>query len=301
MKKLYSAILLAALLALSAVCALAGGEEEPIAEGADGKTAVVYNFLAALTDTDTEAYTVKRNADGSVTVTLKADATEDTPILLATYTDAKIDLSKPSFFAADFKAATGETDFRLHYTRTDKTADLYFTGAKKANDYTKHETDSSIVWDLSAYISGDKRFENNIHEFLDLALTVGSTGDSITFNTLAIVNDADAMRVGIPLVAPATEESSDSSTETSAESSAASSEENSADASSEESSDVTSSDAPSSVTSSTPDTTSATSSTGPASGSTSSQVPTGDTGVILYVVLALLGTIGAIAVVRVRQ
>lgn len=290
MKKIYVALLLVALLALSAVCALAGGEPEPIAEGPSGETAVVYNFLAALTDTDTEAYTVKTNADGSVTVTLKTDASEDTPILLATYTDAKIDLSKPSFFAADFKTESGDTDFRLHYTRTDKTADLYFTGAKKASDYTKHETDTSIVWDLSAYISGDKRFENNIHEFMDLALTAGSTGDSITFNTLAIVNDADAMTVGTPLVAPTTEESPDSPAESSGESSDESSEESSA-ASSEETSAASSESG----------TSSAVSSTDSASVSTPSRVPAGDTGVILYVVLALLGTAGAIAVVRVRQ
>lgn len=265
MKKIFSALLVAVLLTFTVACAIAVQAEE---SGDD--SVVLYNFLAALTNGDAENYTVKTNQNGSVTVTLKKDASEDEPILLATYTDAKIDLSKPAFFAADYESASADMDFCLHYTRTDKTADLYFTGAKKANEHTKHETDKSIVWDLTTYISGDKRFENNLHEFKDLAITAGKSGDAITFNTLAIISDADAMTVGTPLVGPAADTPSDSS--------------------STETSSVTSSVSSASSVSSTS-----------SAGSTSGQVPAGDTGMIIYVVLALLGAAGAVAVVRVRQ
>lgn len=273
MKKICSALLIAALLALTLICAMAVQAEES-GDAAGEDSVVLYNFLAALTNGDAEDYTVKTNENGSVTVTLKKDASEDEPVLLATYTDAQIDLSKPAFFAADFETESTDVDFRLHYTRTDKVADLYFTGAKKANEHTKHETDKSIVWDLTTYISGEKRFENNLHEFKDLAITAGKSGDAITFNTLAIISDADAMTVGTPLVAPDVDDTSSVS-------------------SAPESSDVTSS------VSSEPSTSSVSSAS--SASSETSQVPAGDTGVIIYVVLALLGAFGAVAVVRARQ
>lgn len=290
MKKSFSALLAVALIALAAVCAFAVQAEESGDSAAgtdDGETAVVYNFLAALADTDGSYYTVKNNADGSVTVTLKQEATEEEPIMLATYSDAKIDLSNPAFFAADFVTEAADVDFRLNYTRKDYEgtekngiANLYFTGAKKAADYTKSSTDTSIVWDFASYVSGAKRYEDNQHEFKSLAVTAAKAGDVITFNTLAIVNDENAMTVGTPLVGV-----SGGTDETSSE------EPSSEETTSETTSDEPSSEEPSSEESSTSSTEST--SSGP--------VTAGDVGVILYVVLAVLAAAGAIAMVRMKQ
>lgn len=283
MRKTLSAILIVAL-ALAAVCAFAVQAEEA---GTEDGSAVVYNFLAALTDTDGSYYTVKNNENGSVTVTLKQEATEEGPIILATYSDAKVDLSTPTFFAADFETENKEMDFRLNYTRKDYEgtekngiANLYFTGAKKANEYTKSSTDTSIVWDFAAYVSGAKRYEDNMHEFKNLAITAGKAGDSITFNTLAIVNDENAMTVGTPLVPRANEDDTTTSDDTTTE---------------ETTSEVTSSEE------TTSEMTSSAESTSSASSTSSGPVPAGDAGVILYVVLAVLAAAGAIAMVRMRQ
>ncbi|MCH5183088.1 MAG: hypothetical protein J1E00_02840 [Oscillospiraceae bacterium] len=288
MKKSFSALLAVALLAFAALCAFAVQAEESgdSAAGTDGEeTAVVYNFLAALTDTDGSYYTVKNNDDGSVTVTLKQEATEEAPIMLATYSDAKIDLSNPAFFAADFVTESADVDFRLNYTRKDYEgtekngiANLYFTGAKKAAEYTKSSTDTSIVWDFASYVSGAKRYEDNQHEFKNLAITAAKAGDVITFNTLAIVSDENAMTVGTPLVGAS------GTGETSSE------EPSSEEPSSEETTSEASSEEPSSEESSV---SSENTSSGP--------VTAGDAGVILYVVLAVLAAAGAIAMVRMKQ
>lgn len=298
MRKILSAILILAL-ALTAVCAMAAQAEEADGE-TDSNTAVVYNFLAELADTDGSYYTVKNNEDGSVTVTLKQEATQEEAIILATYADAKVDLSQPTFFAADFKTENPDIDFRLHYTRKDYEdtekngiADLYFTGMKKAADYTKSSTDASIVWDFAAYVSGAKRYEDNIHEIKNLAITTGNAGDVITFNTLAIVNDENAMTVGTPLVGAAGGADDESSDETTSD---------------ETSSDETTSDETTSDETSPEDSTSepsapseAESSASSVSSESSGPVPAGDVGVVLYVILALLAAVGAIAVVRIRQ
>lgn len=287
MRKSLSALLIAALLALAAVCALAVQAEET--GDPAGDTAVVYNFLAELADTDGSYYTVKNNENGSVTVTLKQEATQEAPIILATYANAKIDLSKPTYFAADFETENTDMDFRLHYTRKDYEgtakngiADLYFTGAKGATDYTKSSTDTSIVWDFAAYVSGAKRYDDNMHEFKNLALTTGNAGDSITFNTLAIVNDENAMTVGTPLVGGAGDDTTTS-------------DETTPDGTSSDLS--TSSESTTSSVSSEPSVSSESS----ASSTSSGPVAAGDAGVIIYIVLALLAAIGAIAVVRIRQ
>lgn len=291
MKKALSAILLVALLALTAMCASAVQAEESGSDDTAGESAVLYNFLAALADTDGSYYTVKNNENGSVTVTLKQEATEEGPIMLATYSDAKVDLSKPTFFAADFETASGDMDFRINYTRKDYEgtekngiANLYFTGAKKATEYTKSATDSSIVWDFAAYVSGAKRYEDNMHEFKNLAITAGHAGDAITFNTLAMVSDENAMTVGTPLVGGATD---GDDTTTSEETTT---------------SDETTTEETSSVSSESESTTSSVSSESSATSSTSSgPVTAGDAGVILYVVLAVLAAAGAIAMVRLRN
>lgn len=318
MRKTLSAILIAALLAFTAICTLAVQAEEPAyevggePEQTTGTSAVVYNFLAALTDTDGSYYTIENQRNGAVTVTLKQEATQESPIILATYSDAKLDLSGPIFVAADFVTENPDMDFRLHYTRkdyedTDKNgiADLYFTGMKKAADYTKTSTDSSIVWDFSAYVSGAKRYEDNIHDVKDLAITAGSAGDVITFNTLAMVSDANAMSVGSPLVGGAGDgdvtSKETSSDETSSE--ATSSEETSSvGTSSDETSSVeTSSDDPSSTEPTSEGTSSANSASSAAESTSSGPVAAGDAGVILFVVLAVLAAAGAITMVRLRQ
>ena len=292
MKKSLSAILIASLLALTVICAFAVQAEEAGNGSESGSSAVVYNFLAALTNTDGSYYTVKNNENGSVTVTLKQEATEEEPIMLATYSDAKVDLTKPTFFAADFETANSNMDFRINYTRKDYEgtekngiANLYFTGAKKASEYTKASTDTSIVWDFAAYVSGAKRYDDNMHEFKNLAITAGNAGDSITFNTLAMVNDENAMTVGTPLVGTAggTGDTTTSDETTSEETS--SEETTSEETTSEETSSADSTSSESSVTEST--------SSGP--------VTAGDAGVIIYVVLAVLAAAGAIAMVRMRQ
>ena len=284
MKKTISALLIAALLAFAAVCALAVQAEEATDGDPADDSAVLYNFLAALTDTDGSYYTVKNNENGSVTVTLKQEATEEGPIMLATYSEAKVDLSGPVFFAADFETEA-DMDFRINYTRKDYEgtekqgiANLYFTGAKKASDYTKSSTDKSIVWDFAAYVSGAKRYEDNIHEFKSLAITAGKAGDVITFNTLAMVSDENAMTVGTPLVAP--EAGGDDTT----------------------TSDDTTTEETTTEETTSSESTSSESSTSSVTESTSSvPVPAGDAGVVLFVVLAVLAAAGAIAMVRMRE
>lgn len=298
MKKTISAILIAVLLAFAAVCALAVQAEETgdsVDDPAD-TSAILYNFLSALTDTDGSYYTVKNNKDGSVTVTLKQEASEDGPIMLATYSDAKVDLSGPVFFAADFVTESADMDFRLNYTRKDYEgtekngiANLYFTGAKKAADYTKSSTDTSIVWDFAAYVSGAKRYEDNLHEFKSLAITAGKAGDAITFNTLAMVSDENAMTVGTPLVGGAGD-GDDTSDETTPDGTS----------SDVTSSDETTPDATSSVSSS-ESTSSAGSASSAAESTSSGPVAAGDAGVVLYVVLAVLAAAGAVIMVRSRE
>ena len=295
MRKTISALLIVVLLAFAAVCALAVQAEDAgdsVDDPADASP-ILYNFLAALTDTDGSYYTVKNNGNGSVTVTLKQEATEDGPIMLATYSDAKVDLSGPVFFAADFVTESADMDFRINYTRKDYEgtekngiANLYFTGAKKASDYTKSSTDTSIVWDFASYVSGAKRYEDNLHEFKSLAITAGKAGDAITFNTLAMVNDENAMTVGTPLVGGA-EDGDNTSDETTPD---------------ETSSDVTTSDETTPEATSSESSTSSVSSTSSATESTSSgPVAAGDAGVALYVVLAVLAAVGAVTVVRLRE
>ncbi len=319
MKKLISILLLLAVLSLGAVCAMAA-DSTPVS--GEPSSVVIVDFLAALQDTDNESVTVKRNENGSVTVTLKKEASEQAPVHLADYTAAQVDLSKPTFVAVDFESENKAADFRIHYTRKDKdpNADLFFTGMKSSSSYTKRSTDTSIVWDLSAYVTGEKRFENNVHEFKDLDITAAKSGDTITFNTLAIVSDENAMVVGTPLVKASAEDSStssDSTDSTSADSTSADS--TSADSTSTDSTGSTgsaSTDSTGSTGSASTDSTGSTGSMSSPTGSTSGtgstgstsstsstssgRVPAGDTGIIVFVVLALLSAAGTIAVLRVR-
>ncbi len=331
MKKFISVLLAAVLLSLGAVCAMAA-DSKPVS--GEPSSVVIVDFLASLQDTDNESVTVKRNENGSVTLTFKKDASEDTPIHLADYTGAQVDLSKPTFVAADFVSENKDVDFRIHYTRKDKdggNADLFFTGMKKNASYTKRSTDTSIVWDLPAYVTGDKRFENNVHEFKDLDITAAKTGDVVTLNTLALVSDENAMVVGTPLVKPSTgSTSSDSSSAGSTDSSStdsSSTDSSSTDSSSTDSSSTDSTGSTGSTDSSSTDSTGSTGSTGStdstgSTGSTSSTgstgstgsasstgstgstssggVQAGDTGLLVFAVLAILGAVGAAVTLRIR-
>ena len=317
MRKTLSALLIAALLALTAVCALAvQAEEDAIETGGEPEPAVIYNFLTELTDTDTEQYTLKTNSNGSVTITLKQNASQAAPItIMEEFTNNEFDASKQVYLAADIVCNNQEIDFRLHYTRNDKLADQFWTGMRTdANaKWTASKTDTSVVWNVTKYLTDNSKLNpDNKHKYTDLMITDGKNGDVLTFNTLALISEPTALVPGTPLVGGAEDNSTTTSDETTSDETASD-----VTTSDETASDVTTSDettpaetsseasvssesSESSVSSESP--TSSVSSTSSATGSTSSgPVPTGDAGVILYVVFAVLAAFGAIAMVRLRQ
>ena len=77
MKKLITVLLAAALLSFGAICAMAA-DSKPVS--GEPSSVVIVDFLASLQDTDNESVTVKRNENGSVTLTFKKEATEGEPI-----------------------------------------------------------------------------------------------------------------------------------------------------------------------------------------------------------------------------
>lgn len=270
MRKTLSAILIAALLALTVVCALAVQAEDADTDD----SAVVYNFLAALTEADGSYYTLKTNNDGSVTLTLKQAASQDAPIvIMESFTDNEFDASTQVYLAADIVCDNPEIDFRLHYTRNDKLADQYWTGMREdTNSAYATKTDTSVIWNVTKYLTDNGKLNaDNKHKYTDLMITDCKEGDVITFNTLALISDPEALVPGTPLVGGAAEENTTTSDETSPE-----------------------------ETTSEPSTSSE-SSTSSASSVSSAPVTAGDTGVILYVVLAVLAAIGAIAMVKLRH
>lgn len=271
MKKLLSALLIATLLIASVACVFAVAEEE------EGDTnPVVYNFLAALEDADTEDYTIVNNADGSVSITFKK-AASDTK--LADFTDATIDLNNQLYVAIDFVTEGADVDFYFNYTRADKdpaVAQLYWSGANGVTASVVSSTATSLVWDLNSYITGAKLFENKQHALKDFSFTIAAEGQTVIFNTLAIVNDKDAMTVGTPLV-PKASEGDDTTTE------------GGDDTTTEGGDDTTTEGGDDTTTEGGDDTT------------TSSDAPkTGDTGIIVFAVLAVLAIAGSAVVVRAR-
>lgn len=327
MRKTLFAILIAALLAVTAVCALAvQAEEDAVETGGEPEPAVIYNFLGQLTDTDTEQYTLKTNSNGSVTVTLKQAASQGAPItIMEEFTNNEFDASRQVYLAADIVCENPEIDFRLHYTRVDKLADQFWTGMRTdANSaWATSKTDTSVVWNVTKYLTDNSKLNaDNKHKYTDLMITDGKEGDVLTFNTLALISEPTALVPGTPLVGGAQDNSTTTSDETTSDvttSDETTSDETASDVttSDETTSDVTTSDettpaetsSESSVSSestassvSSESSTSSVSSTSSATGSTSSgPVTAGDAGVILYVVLAVLAAAGAIAMVRLRQ
>lgn len=285
MKKLLSALLVAALLVASVACMFAVSAEED---------AVVYNYLAEMKDADTDTYTVKANEDGSVTVTFKADLTSTATLMLTASTDWTFDATKQYYFVADVENTEG-VNFVMHYTRADKAADgkvadLFWSSMNNETDYGTYialKKDSAAAWDITKYLGSAEKYQFNdhIHAFTTLEITDAKAGEAITFNTLALVTDTKAVTPGTPLVKPA------AGTETSSEEPATSSEEPAT--SSEE--PAASSEAPA-ASSEAP----AASSTAPATSSTSKPT-TGDAGMIVFAVLAVVAVAGAVAAVRVRH
>ena len=302
MKKTFSALLIAALLAFTAVCAFAAqAEEDAIETGGEPESAVIYNFLGQLTDTDTEEYTLKTNSNGSVTITLKQSASQAAPItIMEEFTNNEFDASRQVYLAADIICENQEIDFRLHYTRVDKLADQFWTGMRTdANSaWVASKTDNSVVWNVTKYLTDNSKLNaDNKHKYTDLMITDGKEGDVLTFNTLALISEPGALVPGTPLVGAMEENSTTTSDETTSDETT-SDETTPAETSSESS--VSSESSTSSVSSES--STSSVSSTSSATGSTSSgPVAAGDAGVIIYIVLAVLAAAGAIAVVRLRQ
>ena len=206
MKKLLSALLIATLLIASVACVFAAAEE--------GDT-VVFNFLDAIEEADTEDATIAF-VDGAVVITLKRAVTAEAPLFLVdAYDNVVIDLAEQTYLAVDFITTGTEADFRAHYTRNNngevQTADNYFSGAKANTDNVKSSGDTYVVWDITAY-TASRRLETG-HAFLDFAIMNAAEGDVITINTYALVNDADAMVVGTPLAPKATAGGDDGNTD----------------------------------------------------------------------------------------
>ena len=283
MKKLLSALLIATMLIASVTCALAVSAEET--------SPVIYNLLSEIKAADTADVTVVVNDNGTVTVTPKRDIDANTPATIVTaFEGGKFDATKQTYLAVDIACEITDIDFRLHYTRKDKLADQFWTGMRTDGNaaYAAAKTETSVVWNVTKYLTdNDKLNADNMHQYTDLVITVGKKDKPITFNTLALISDASALKPGEPLVKPAatedpTESTTTETTTTEATSSEASSSETTTTAES-------SSEAPASSSSEAP-------------ASSSSTAPgTGDTGMIVFAVLAVLAVVGGVAVVRVRH
>lgn len=274
MKKLLSALLIATLLVASVACIFAVAEE-----GDTATDPVVYNFLAAMEDTDNDSYKVVNNADGSVSVTSKDGAA----ITLVEAFDDVLDLNNQLYIAIDLKVeGEGEFNFKFEYTRADKdpaTAQLYWDSMRNVEASIVSKTDNSVVWDLNAYITGAKLFENKQHSFKQLVFETIAAGQTVTFNTLAIVSDPKAMTEGTPLVAPkaddtTTEETTEETTEDNTTEDATTEDNTTEDATTEEPT--------------------------PSASSSSDAPDTGDNGMIVLAVLAVVALAGGFVVVRAR-
>lgn len=341
MRKLLCAMLVLALLAVP-VLALSVSAESIVDEDI-----IISDLIPVSVDGNFEATDceVKINDDGSMTITVTGAA----PVLniklaegTTLYTGSAVNVSEDAFVAVDF-GTTGSIQFThmiLHYTRKDKAdagtfADLYLNSMCDANyvQYRKQisnpgyvagsalSNDSNYysVWDWGTYVNVDgKAFEDKMHQFVDMVINLtGSTvGSTVTFYTIAVVNDAE-VELGTVRPDPVVSDDpsddpdpSDDTSETSEETSETSDDESSADESSDESTPAESSDtssATSSATSSTAtsgDATSNTSSTGTSSATSagsssaaeSSEGESGGlgTGAIVGIIAAIVVVIGAV-------
>ena len=282
MKKLLSALLIATLLIASVACVFAIADE---AEGDTATDPVLVDILGQIKAADTEDATVVVNADGTVTVTAKRAASQAEPIVLIEALDGTtFDATKAAYLVISFET-TGDvanTDFRAHYTRKDKAAagtvaDSFFSGAKGDTANVKESGDGLVIWDIATYLNVEAKLIPEGHEFKDLHLVNAAEGDEITIKAYAITSTP-----AVPAAkAPATSEGSTSSEDeaTSSEDEATSSEDN--------------------ATSSEESVASSTETSAPAA--SSSEAPTtGDNGLIVFAVLAVVALAGGIVVVRAR-
>ncbi len=293
MKKLLSALLVATLLIASAACVLAVSAEET------GST-VIYNLLSEVKAADTADYTLVVNDNGSVTITLKREATADSAITIAeNFSGGKFDATKQTYLAADIVCDNSAIDFRLHYTRKDKLADQFWSGMRRDDNAAyATKTDTSVVWDVTKYLTSDpnKLNDDHMHQYTDLMIMAGKKDDVLTINTLALISDASALVPGTPLVKP--DANGNTSSEETSSTGTSSTETSSAGTSSTETpSTGTSSTGTSSTGTNTP---AASSSQAPAA-SSSSAPGTGDAGLIVFAVLAVLAVVGGVVVVRARH
>lgn len=278
MKKLLSALLIATLLIASVACVLAVAEE-------DGNTnPIVFNFLSEVKNADTEDATVVVNEDGSVTITVKNDIVDKTNpvVLVESYENGTVDFTSGVYLVVSFETTGSETDFLAHYTRSDKTADNYFTGAVANADNVVSSTSTSVIWNITAYL-GDRALANGA--YLDFALVNAKAGDVITIHTYAVSTE------------PAFPTPDDDDTTTDGGDDTTSTEDDTTtdggDDTTSTEDDTTTSEAP------------AASSEAPAASSeapaASSDAPiTGDTGMIVFAVLAVVALAGGFIVVRAR-
>lgn len=290
MKKLLSALLIATMLIASVTCMFAVSAEET--------SPVIYNLLGEIKAADTADVTVVVNDNGTVTITPKRDIDANTPATIVTaFEGGKFDATKQTYLAVDIACEITDIDFRLHYTRKDKVADQFWTGMReeKNKDYAAAKTDTSVVWDITKYLTSDaaKLNDDHMHQYTDLVITVGKKDKPITFNTLALISDASALKPGEPLVKPDTPATSEPATSEPATSEPATSE--------PATSEPATSEPAASEASSTETTTPAASSSEAPASSSSTAPGTGDTGLIVFAVLAVLAVVGGVAVVRVRH
>ncbi len=288
MKKLLSALLIATMLIASVTCALAVSAEET--SPATQNYEVITDVLSKIQPTETADFKVEK-VDGGVKVTFKNDvamykkgeeeSNAANPLgKVCDLADVVVDVSETAYIQMAFTTDSTLSDTNgviLHYTRKDKGdkyADLFFTSLLSGDQSIYASEDKKeAVWDLGAYISGDanKVFEDKKHAIKEFVI-YGAKDTSFTITKLAIVKPAT-------VVEPSDSTSSDAST----------------------------SEASSTETSSTETTTSAESTSAPASSSSapassSSSAPgTGDTGMIVFAVLAVLAAVGGVAVVRARH
>lgn len=261
MKKLLSALLIATLLIASVACIFAAAE----GEGDTATNPVVFNFLSEVKAADTEDATVVVNEDGSVTITVKNDIVDKTNplVLVESYKNGSVDFTAGVYLVVSFETTGTGNDFLAHYTRSDKTADNYFTGAVGDTANVVSSTNTSVVWNITGYL-GDRALADGA--YLDFALVSAKAGDVITIHTYAVSTDPTILDSG-----------DDDSTTSSEDGSTTSSEDDS--------------------TSSVED---ATTTSAPVASSSSDSPSTGDNGMIVFAVLAVVALAGGFAVVRAR-
>lgn len=313
MKKLLSALLIATMLIASVTCALAVSAEEA-GTTTETDSNVLVNFMPAAGEG--EGYTITANADGSVTIKLTAAATTAVNIKLPMPEGTTFDNDTNAIVVMEYKEGEGAKIDKMNSGSSDGTppAGTWVnysrkkTGKDEANDgyvylgtmlikngqkdkdgnpdaNDAYRTNNTLdnnnttpeiaygTFDVGKYAAPNKP-DSGKHKVVSAQIGLtGTEGAELTIYSFALVKSIEGLTLGEgkPIVKPATTDP-----------------------------DPDEGDGKDDDKTSDGDSTGSSATTTPAE-SSSTAPGTGDTGMIVFAVLAVLAVVGGVAVVRVRR